>query len=97
MRRRDRRLRRGRRVTLLGRLARLRDEEARGVLFTVVEGDGVGAKALVIEGAETCSGTFDSPAPGSRFFSKLYLTRLMSPMSVSSSTSPIRFGSREGS
>jgi len=40
-------------VTLLERLARLGDEGGRAVLFTVVEGDGVGAKALVVEGAET--------------------------------------------
>ena len=40
-------------MTLLERLARLGDEGGRAVLFTVVEGDGVGAKALVVEGAET--------------------------------------------
>jgi xanthine dehydrogenase accessory factor len=39
-------------VTLLRRLAELRDSGARGVLFTVVEGDGVGAKALVLEAGE---------------------------------------------
>jgi xanthine dehydrogenase accessory factor len=39
-------------VTLLHRLAELRDSGARGVLFTVVEGDGVGAKALVLEAGE---------------------------------------------
>jgi xanthine dehydrogenase accessory factor len=40
-------------VTLLERLARLDDEGGRAVLFTVVEGDGVGAKALVVEDGET--------------------------------------------
>lgn len=40
-------------MTLLERLARLRDEGGRAVLFTVVEGDGVGAKTLVVEGGET--------------------------------------------
>ena len=40
LRRRDRRLRRGRRVSLLRRLSELRDSGERGVLFTVVEGDG---------------------------------------------------------
>jgi xanthine dehydrogenase accessory factor len=39
-------------VTLLSRLAALRASEKRGVLFTVVEGDGVGAKALVLESGE---------------------------------------------
>jgi xanthine dehydrogenase accessory factor len=38
---------------LVGRLTTLRETGGRGVLFTVVEGDGVGAKALVIEGGET--------------------------------------------
>ena len=40
-------------MTLLERLARLGDDGGRAVLFTVVEGDGVGAKTLVVEGAET--------------------------------------------
>jgi xanthine dehydrogenase accessory factor len=40
-------------VTLLERLARLGEEGGRAVLFTVVDGDGVGAKSLVVEGAET--------------------------------------------
>jgi len=40
-------------VTLLERLARLGEDGGRAVLFTVVEGDGVGAKVLVVEGAET--------------------------------------------
>jgi xanthine dehydrogenase accessory factor len=40
-------------VTLLQRLHELRDTGGRGVLFTVVEGDGVGGKALVVEGGDT--------------------------------------------
>ena len=40
-------------MTLLERLARLGDEGGRAVLFTVVEGTGVGAKSLLVEGAET--------------------------------------------
>jgi xanthine dehydrogenase accessory factor len=40
-------------VTLIERLARLRDGGGRAVLFTVVEGDGAGAKALVVEGGDT--------------------------------------------
>jgi xanthine dehydrogenase accessory factor len=40
-------------VTLLERLAELRESGGRAVLFTVVEGDGVGAKALVVEGGDT--------------------------------------------
>ena len=38
---------------LVGRLTALRESGDRGVLFTVVEGEGVGGKALVIEGGET--------------------------------------------
>ena len=38
---------------LVGKLSALRESGGRGVLFTVVEGDGVGAKALVVEGGET--------------------------------------------
>ena len=38
---------------LLQRLAELRESGGRAVLFTVVEGDGVGAKALVVEGGDT--------------------------------------------
>ena len=38
---------------LVGRLTALRESGGRGVLFTVVEGDGVGAKTLVVEGGET--------------------------------------------
>ncbi|HET8742157.1 MAG TPA: XdhC family protein [Gaiella sp.] len=40
-------------MTLLAHLARLRDEGGRAVLFTVVEGDGVGSKALVVEDGDT--------------------------------------------
>jgi xanthine dehydrogenase accessory factor len=40
-------------VKLVHRLHELRDAGNRGVLLTVVEGDGVGAKALVVEGGET--------------------------------------------
>jgi xanthine dehydrogenase accessory factor len=38
---------------LVGRLTELRESGTRGILFTVVEGEGVGAKALVVEGGET--------------------------------------------
>ena len=40
-------------MSLVRRLAELRESGGRGVLFTVVEGDGVGGKALVVEGGET--------------------------------------------
>ena len=40
-------------MNLVERLAELAAEGGRGVLFTVVEGDGVGGKALVVEGGET--------------------------------------------
>jgi xanthine dehydrogenase accessory factor len=40
-------------VKLVSRLAELRATGGRGVLFTVVEGDGVGGKALVVEGGDT--------------------------------------------
>ncbi len=39
-------------MSLVARLAKLRASQARGVLFTVVEGDGVGAKVLVLESGE---------------------------------------------
>ena len=39
-------------MTLVERLARLRESEERGVLFTRVEGDGVGEKVLVLESGE---------------------------------------------
>ncbi|HEY6076473.1 MAG TPA: hypothetical protein VIV36_06510, partial [Gaiella sp.] len=38
---------------LVGSLTELRESGTRGILFTVVEGEGVGAKALVVEGGET--------------------------------------------
>jgi xanthine dehydrogenase accessory factor len=38
---------------LVGRLVSLRERGGRAVLFTVVEGEGVGCKALVVEGGET--------------------------------------------
>jgi xanthine dehydrogenase accessory factor len=37
---------------LLERLARLRESEERGILFTVVEGNGVGSKLLALESGE---------------------------------------------
>jgi xanthine dehydrogenase accessory factor len=40
-------------MTLLHRLAELSASGGRGVLFTVVEGNGVGGKALVVEDGET--------------------------------------------
>ncbi len=40
-------------MTLVHRLHELRVSGGRGVLFTVIEGDGVGDKALVVEGGET--------------------------------------------
>ena len=40
-------------MRLISRLAELRKTGGRAVLFTVVEGDGVGGKALVVEGGET--------------------------------------------
>jgi xanthine dehydrogenase accessory factor len=40
-------------VSLVHRLAELRASQGRGVLFTVVEGDGVGGKTLVVEDGET--------------------------------------------
>ena len=40
-------------MSLLHRLAELSQSGGRGVLFTVVEGDGVGSKTLVVEGGET--------------------------------------------
>lgn len=43
-------------MTLVHRLHELRQSEGRGVLFTVVEGEGVGGKALVVEGGDTVGG-----------------------------------------
>jgi xanthine dehydrogenase accessory factor len=61
-------------MSLLHRLAALRGSGERGVLFTVVEGDGVGSKALVVEGGETTGdgvpnaalGLFDEVVRGGR-------------------------------
>ncbi len=39
-------------MSLLQRLAELRESEERGILFTAVEGDGVGTKVLVLESGE---------------------------------------------
>jgi xanthine dehydrogenase accessory factor len=39
-------------VSLIERLARLRESEERGILFTAVEGNGVGTKVLVLESGE---------------------------------------------
>jgi len=39
-------------MSLLKRLAELRESEERGILFTAVEGDGVGTKVLVLESGE---------------------------------------------
>jgi xanthine dehydrogenase accessory factor len=39
-------------VALIERLARLRESEERGILFTGVEGNGVGTKVLVLESGE---------------------------------------------
>ena len=36
-------------MNLVKRLAQLRESEERGVLFTVIEGDGVGSKLLALE------------------------------------------------
>jgi xanthine dehydrogenase accessory factor len=61
-------------VKLLSRLAELRDSGDRAVLFTVVEGNGVGGKALVVEDGETVGdgvpagalGMFDELVRGGR-------------------------------
>ena len=39
-------------MSLIHRLAELRESEERGILFTAVEGDGVGTKVLVLESGE---------------------------------------------
>jgi xanthine dehydrogenase accessory factor len=46
-------------VKLVGRLGELASAGGRGVLFTVVEGEGAGSKLLVVEGGETVG---DGPA-----------------------------------
>ncbi len=43
-------------MELIHRLHELRETEGRGILFTVVEGEGVGAKTLVVEGGDTIDG-----------------------------------------
>jgi xanthine dehydrogenase accessory factor len=51
-------------VTLVHRLAELRSSGERGVLFTVVEGDGTGAKELVLESGERVGGGVSEEATG---------------------------------
>jgi xanthine dehydrogenase accessory factor len=51
-------------MSLLHRLSELRDAGERGVLFTVVEGDGVGAKELVLETGERVGGGVPAEATG---------------------------------
>jgi xanthine dehydrogenase accessory factor len=51
-------------VSLLHRLSQLRDSGERGVLFTVVEGEGVGGKELVLETGERIGGGVPAAATG---------------------------------
>jgi len=51
-------------VSLLHRLSVLRDSGERGVLFTVVEGDGIGGKELVLESGERIGGGVPDEATG---------------------------------
>jgi xanthine dehydrogenase accessory factor len=51
-------------VTLVHRLAELRASGDRGVVFTVVEGDGVGAKELVLESGERVGAGVPEEATG---------------------------------
>ncbi len=51
-------------MSLLHRLSELRDSGERGVLFTVVEGDGVGGKELVLESGERIGGGVPEDATG---------------------------------
>jgi xanthine dehydrogenase accessory factor len=51
-------------MTLLRRLHELREAGERGVLFTVVEGEGVGAKALLVEEGETVGDGVPDEATG---------------------------------
>jgi hypothetical protein len=51
-------------VSLLHRLSELRASGERGVLFTVVEGDGVGGKELVLETGERLGGGVPAEATG---------------------------------
>jgi xanthine dehydrogenase accessory factor len=46
-------------MSLIHRLAELRESEERGILFTAVEGDGVGTKVLVLESGETVGAGLD--------------------------------------
>jgi xanthine dehydrogenase accessory factor len=46
-------------VSLIHRLAELRESEERGILFTGVEGSGVGTKVLVLESGETVGAGLD--------------------------------------
>lgn len=55
-------------MSLIKRLAALRDSDERGVLFTVVEGDGVGANLLVLESGERFG---DGPAEAAAQFDEL--------------------------
>ena len=51
-------------MSLLHRLSELRDSGERGVLFTVVEGDGIGGKELVLETGERIGGGVPDEATG---------------------------------
>ena len=55
-------------MTLLRRLATLKRSEERGILFTVVEGDGAGSKLLVLESGERIG---EAPAEASAQFDEL--------------------------
>ena len=51
-------------MSLLRRLSELRDSGERGVLFTVVEGDGIGGKELLLETGERIGGGVPDEATG---------------------------------
>ncbi len=51
-------------MSLLRRLSELRASGERGVLFTVVEGEGIGAKELVLETGERLGGGVPEEATG---------------------------------
>lgn len=51
-------------MSLLARLSKLRASGERGVLFTVVEGEGCGSKLLVLESGETFGGGVPEEASG---------------------------------
>src|SRR5680860_829303 len=55
-------------MRLLERLAALNASEERGILFTLVEGDGVGSKLLVLESGERVG---DAPEEASAQFDEL--------------------------